>query len=186
MMRSFVDRLAGAGLVAAAVGAASVGATWPSRALAADGLSVAIEPPSPEYEAERAKRDALAAKAAPKKVAASPGDRLADLQRTFAEFCTGWADKLRQRQRDNLAQAKWQTSADGSVFAEYVGYDTDHLGPQTISHPETTPIGKMVYVEQRLQRSGRSKDEALAAQPAVVEQTEVTEIFRHDGRGWVY
>ena len=36
-----------------------------------------------------------------------------------------WGDKLRQRQKDNLALAKWQTSADGSLFAEYVGYDLD-------------------------------------------------------------
>lgn len=184
-MRSRVGRIARVSLIAWIVaGGTIVGAR------ADGGLSVAIEPPSAEYEAARAKGDArsaaAAAKSAGKSAGKSPAARLADLQRTFADFCTGWAEKLRQRQRDNLAQATWQTSTDGSVHAEYVGYDTEHLGPQTITHPETTPIGKMVYVEQRLRRSGRSKEEALAAPPAIVEQTEVTEIFRHDGRGWVY
>jgi len=179
-MRRFVDRLACAALALAAV----VGA-WPVTARA-EGLSVSILPPSAEYEAERARRDEREAKAAARTAPAGGGAKLEDLQRTFADFCTGWAEKLRQRQRDNLSQAKWQSGPDGTVFVEYVGYDTEHLGPQTISHPETTPIGKMVYVEQRLRRSGRSKEEALAAPPAIVEQVEVTEIFRHDGRGWVY
>lgn len=179
-MRRFVDRLAGAALALAAVAAA-----WPATARA-EGLSVSILPPSAEYEAERARRDEREAKATAKPVPAGAGAKLEDLQRTFADFCTGWAEKLRQRQKDNLAQAKWESGPDGTVFVEYVGYDTERLGPQTISHPETTPIGKMVYVEQRLRRSGRSREEALAAQPAIVEQVEVTEIFRHDGRGWVY
>ncbi len=180
-MRRFVGRLACAVLAALAVSSGPV-----ARAAAADGLSVAIEPPSPEYEAERARRDDRAAKAGGKTAATSPAAKVEDLQRTFASFCTGWAGKLRQRQTDNLAQAKWQTGGDGSVYAEYVGYDTDHLGPQTVTHPDTNPIGKMVYVEQRLRRSGRSKEEALAAQPSIVDQVEVTEIFRYDGRGWVY
>lgn len=180
-MRRHFGRLARTALAALAV---SVGPA--STSSAADGLSVAIEPASAEYEAERARRDDRAAKAGGKSAVPVPAGKAQDLQRTFAEFCTGWAAKLRQRQKDNLAQAKWQTSADGSVFAEYLGYDTDHLGPQTVTHADTNPIGKMVYVEQRFRRSGRSKEEALAAPPAIVEQVEVTEIFRHDGRGWVY
>lgn len=175
-------------LVGVAMATAIVLSPMPRAWAGPGGVSIAIEPPSPEYEAEKAGRDAQATHASGKAAASTvpAGAKLEGLQRSFGAFCVQWGDKLRQRQKDNLAQVKWQTSADGSLFAEYVGYDLDHLGPQTVSHPDTTPIGKMVYVEQRLRSSGRSKDEALAAPPAVVEQTEVTELFRYDGRAWVY
>lgn len=153
------------------------------------GTSIVVEPTSPEYEAERARAAAGAGggKTPTGKAATSGGEgKQAKLERSFAEFCDGWAAKLRERQRDNAAKVQWQTGPDGRVVGEYVGYDTDHLGPASVSHADTTPIGRLTYQEVRLRRSGASKDEALASEPVVVERTEVTELFRHDGRGWVY
>lgn len=169
-----------AGLTCALALGVAGGAARPAAA-APDGTSIVIEAPSAEYEAQRAARGGPA-----RAVAATAGDRLEALQRSFAEFCDGWTEKLRDRQRDNTAKIRWATAADGTVVGEYVGYDTNHMGPRSVTHPESTPIGKLTYIELRLRRSGRSKEEALAGEPVVVERTEVTELFRHDGRGWVY
>lgn len=128
---------------------------------------------------------AAKAGAAGKGAAEEPGERVARMQTTFAEFCRGWIDKLRERERHNLAQVKWEALGDG-VVAEYVGYDTNNVGPQSVHHVESTPIGKLVYLEYKLRRAGKSKEEALSHEPEVVERTEVTEIFRFDRGSWVY
>jgi hypothetical protein len=116
----------------------------------------------------------------------TPADKAERMKVTFADFCAGWFDKLRERERYNITKIKWETSPEGAAVGEYVGYDTLNPGPQTVTNVDTTPIGKLVYMELRLRRTGKSKEEALAHDPEIVERTEVTEIFRFDRSGWVY
>jgi hypothetical protein len=117
--------------------------------------------------------------------AESSEEKLKHLQETFTTFCDSWVDKLRERQRHNLATIKWQTSPEG-VVGEYVGYDTDHIGPETVDHPDETPIGKLVYMELKLRLAGPTEAHALAKDPEVIERTEVTELFRFNQGAWVY
>jgi hypothetical protein len=120
-----------------------------------------------------------------KATAESGEEKLKHLQETFTAFCDSWVDKLRERQRHNLATIKWQTSPEG-VVGEYVGYDTDHIGPETVDHPDETPIGKLVYIELKLRLAGPTEAHALAKEPEVIERTEVTELFRFNQGAWVY
>jgi hypothetical protein len=164
------------------------------------GVEIVLEPPveggpGEKLEADKAKEekagkagksDEIAAKGA---AAEGAGDKLTKMKTTFAEFCETWMDKLRERERYNIEKIKWETGPDGSVVGEYVGYDTKNSGPdaQTITgNIEKVPIGKVVYMELKLRRTGKSKDEALVAEPEIVERTEVTEIFRYERGAWIY
>jgi hypothetical protein len=103
----------------------------------------------------------------------------------FSEFCAGWVDKLRAREKYNVEKIKWEPAGTG-VVGEYVGYDTKNVGPETVDHLDTVPIGKLTYMELKLRRTGNSKEEALAQEPEIVERTEVLEIFRFERGAWVY
>jgi len=112
--------------------------------------------------------------------------RAEDLSHKFETFCSTWMDKLREREKYNLAHIQWQPDA-GGVVGEYVGYETDQP-EHTVSHTEkkSVPIGKLIYREVKLKLSGKSEAEALANKPEIVERTEVTELFRYDHGVWVY
>jgi hypothetical protein len=125
--------------------------------------------------AEKDKKDAGAKLAA----------RAEEVRGTFKTFCDGWVQKLRERERHNISKIKWQPSANG-VVGEYVGYDTDHFRVLDIINIDTVPIGKVMYMELKLRLSGPSEVEALAQKPQIVEQTEVTELFRFERGAWVY
>jgi hypothetical protein len=196
-MKRFVGLLVIA-VVAATAASAALAETAPGG-----GLEIVIPPPegpdpanAPEGAAEGAgakaekgvkggKADEIAAKSG---AAEGAGDKLERMKSTFADFCEDWVDKLRERERWNVSNIKWETSPDGAVVGEYVGYDTSNIGPQaqTVGNVDKTPIGKLVYLELRLRRTGSSKEEALGKEPEIVERTEVTEIFRFDRGHWIY
>jgi hypothetical protein len=69
---------------------------------------------------------------------------------------------------------------------EYVGYDTDKYRVLPPADVQQSPVGKLVYMELRLRVSGDSEDQALKSGPQIIEQTEVTELFRYDRGAWVY
>jgi hypothetical protein len=95
--------------------------------------------------------------------------------------------KLAERERFNLKNAPARKHGD-NVVVEYVGYGKTptRCEAKASGVPSNPFVGKLVYQEMRYERSGASKDRALTSQPRVLSTTEVMEIFRFDGRRWVY
>jgi len=104
--------------------------------------------------------------------------------RGFRAFCDEWMGKLRERERYNTAHIAWGKN-DARVVGEYVGYSQDC---SCFAREETgkDPIGKIIYRELRYRREGSTSAEALAAPGTILEQTEVTEIFRFAKGRWQY
>lgn len=137
--------------------------------LSAGGEARAEDPPAP----------------APSATAAAESSRMQELKATFKTFIESWMEKLRARERHNIATIEWKPGSSG-VVGEYVGYDTSSYQIAGISNPDAAPIGRVVYMELKLRLSGASEVDALAQKPEIVEQTEVTELFRFDRGSWVY
>lgn len=104
--------------------------------------------------------------------------------RGFREFCDSWMQKLRERDTFNVAHIAWKTDA-GRVSGEYVGYGTDRTCSAR-EEPGKDPIGKIGYREIRYRREGATQAAAMAAAGTIVEQTDVTEIFRYAKGRWQY
>ncbi|HZR83079.1 MAG TPA: hypothetical protein VFD92_18435 [Candidatus Binatia bacterium] len=197
-MTKFLGFVACAALVLGVAGVVRGEDTAPPPGSAAPGkVEIVIEPSESDAgpgqaDSEGKKAGAAKADEKPTKLAAkkgaveSSGEKFEHIKATFDDFCKSWVDKLRERERYNITKIKWETAPDGAVVGEYVGYDTNNVGPQTVGNVDTTPIGKLVYLELRLRRTGKSKEEALAHDPEIVERTEVTEIFRFERGAWVY
>lgn len=104
----------------------------------------------------------------------------------FDTFCADWMQKLATRERDNRAGIQWQAGPDG-VHGQYVGYMYNNrceVKPQ--ADPSAVPIGKIVYREVTYQHQGASVSAAETSAPSIVDQTEITEIFRYTKGQWVY
>ncbi len=129
------------------------------------------------------------AKKAAAKPAANPpalvGETLSGPEvREFRAFCDTWMEKLRDRETFNTANIKWETH-DGRVSGEYVGYAKDCTCIAR-EEPGKDPIGKITYRETRYRREGATQAEAQAAPGTIVEQSDVTEIFRFGKGRWLY
>jgi hypothetical protein len=111
--------------------------------------------------------------------------RNAEAVRKFESFCGSWLDKLRERERHNRKRIEWRKEPSG-VVGEYVGYDTKTYRVLPPADVEQRPVGKLVYMELRLRVAGESESAALENGPQIIEQTEVTELFRYDRGAWVY
>jgi len=134
-------------------------------------------------KAKPTKTEATSAKSAAKgETSATPS---AEAARKFETFCGSWLDKLRERERFNRTKIAWQKGASG-VVGEYVGYDTQKTRMLPPEDVKQSPVGKLVYMELRLRISGESEADALKKGPEIIEQTEVTELFRYDRGAWVY
>jgi hypothetical protein len=123
----------------------------------------------------------LRAQAVPAAPAAGEDKATVDLR----AFCKKWMGFLEQRESDNRRKVKWQPGGAG-VAGTFVGYSKDYDCIMKEKSTNGTPIATIVYREYLYSAAGPSKDEALAAQPTVVEATEVTEIFRYTKGEWVY
>lgn len=108
-----------------------------------------------------------------------------ELKTKFKTFCDSWMEKLRERERNNIAHIEWKPGGTG-VVGEYVAYDTQNYTMGDISNPDTKPIGRVIYMELKMRLSGPSQVDALAQKPEIVERTEVTELFRFERGNWVY
>lgn len=108
-----------------------------------------------------------------------------ELKTKFKTFCDSWMEKLRERERNNIAHIEWKPG-DRGVVGEYVGYDTTNITIPEISNPDKQPIGRVIYMELKLRLSGTTDVDALAQKPEIVERTEVTELFRFERGSWVY
>lgn len=127
---------------------------------------------------------ALGAAAVPPRAAAA-AEAPEEVRRKFDVFVADWMEKLRERERHNVGKIQWSAGGSG-VEGVYVGYDTRNYRILPVSNLETTPIGKLVYMELKLRRAGSTQDDALAKEPQVIERVEVTEIFRYHRGEWVY
>jgi hypothetical protein len=150
----------------------------------------AAEPAPAAEKAAPAKKKPAAKKAAAKKAAPATGTAAlkeileGEDVRDFRTFCDGWMQKLRERDRHNIAQIKWDTR-DGQVVGEYVGYGTERTCVAR-EEPGKDPIGKITYRETRYRREGRDPAAAMAGTGTILEQTDVTEIFRYGKGRWQY
>jgi len=104
--------------------------------------------------------------------------------RDFRGFCDAWMAKLRDRNAYNQAHIAWDTK-DGQVTGEYVGYGSDRTCSAR-EDPGQVPIGKITYREVRYRRQGATPAAAMAGAGTIVEQTDVTEIFRFAKGRWQY
>lgn len=107
------------------------------------------------------------------------------VRKKFEDFVSGWMDRLRERERFNASKVKWKPAGAG-VEAVYVGYDTANFRILPISNMETTPIGKIVYLELTLRLAGEDETAARTGQPQIIDRVEVTELFRYSDGKWVY
>jgi hypothetical protein len=105
----------------------------------------------------------------------------------FDRFCAQWMEKLAQRERQNLAKVRWERRGAAHV-GQYTGYARTPIRCQPTSAvtPGRPAVGKLVYHEILYQKTGDTPKAAQLAQPAVLQTTEVMEVFRYDGRSWMY
>ena len=102
----------------------------------------------------------------------------------FREFCDSWMQKLRDRETYNLSHIAWQ-KRDGLVIGEHVAYGQSCTCVAR-HDPGKDPIGKLTYREVRYRRQGATEAAALAAPGTILEQSDVTEIFRYGKGRWQY
>ena len=102
----------------------------------------------------------------------------------FRAFCDSWMQKLRERETYNTAHIAWETR-EGQVSGEYVGYETD-CKCAAREQPGKDPVGTITYREKKWRRRGATQAEALASEGTLIEQTDVTEIFRYAKGRWQY
>ena len=165
-------------VVVAAVSTLLIATSPPARA--------ADAPAAPATKAAPAKKGKAAGGGAAKKAArATVKETISGPEvRNFREFCDLWMQKLRDRETYNTAHIAWETR-DGKVSGEYMSYGTDCTCIAR-EDPGKDPIGKITYREVRYRREGATPTEALAAPGTIVEQSDVTEIFRFGKGRWQY
>jgi hypothetical protein len=156
-------------------------------------LSLAIDVrPSRAADAPAAKKAAPAKKPAARKAATKPIPAKEALKemvegedvRDFRTFCDTWMGKLRDRNTYNDAHIAWTKGAAG-VVGEYVNYGADRTCIAR-EEPGKDPIGKITYREIRYRKEGATEAAATASVGTIVEQTDVTEIFRYAKGRWQY
>jgi len=103
----------------------------------------------------------------------------------FRAFCDSWMQKLRERDTYNVAHITWEKGSDGGVTGEYISYGTDRTCIAR-QEPGKDPIGKITYREIQYRRQGATPAAAMNGGPTIVEQTDVTEIFRYAKGRWQY
>ena len=104
---------------------------------------------------------------------------VAQLARSFQDFCAQWLAKLDQRERFN------QKNARKSGGGEYTAYGDVMLRCEAKPNGGSSrnAIGRLVYYELRVRDAAK---QAATGQPAILSRTEVMEIFRFDGERWRY
>ena len=104
---------------------------------------------------------------------------VAQLARSFQDFCAQWLAKLDKRERVN------QKNASKSGRGEYTAYGDVMIRCEAKPSGDSSrnAIGRLVYYELRV-RNGVEK--AIKGQPDIVSRTEVMEIFRFAGKRWRY
>jgi hypothetical protein len=129
-------------------------------------------------------KQVAAHKATAKEKAADSQESAEKAASTWPDFCTEWMGKLAVRERDNIANIRWETGADG-VKGVYVGYSKDHTCTLR-EGTEKVPVGKIGYLEVSYEKRGASIPEAQQSEPRPTVSYEVTEIFEYIKGKWDY
>ncbi len=100
----------------------------------------------------------------------------------FPAFCKTWEQKLKDREKNNLAHIAWRFD-NGFQTALYTGYSTVE---SCESHQSATgfSIGKLSYEEFHYLIKAKTVDEAKTTKATPVDDTHTTEIFRWDKGAW--
>jgi hypothetical protein len=104
--------------------------------------------------------------------------------RDFRTFCDTWMGKLKDRTTYNTAHIPWTKGGPG-VVGEYISYGTDRTCIAR-EEPGKDPIGKITYREIKYRKEGPTETAAMGSAGTIVEQTDVTEIFRFGKGRWQY
>lgn len=104
------------------------------------------------------------------------------LKQSFDQFCQEWMQKLRERERYNLAHIEWTPTADG-VVGKYVGYSEEYTCILTDGKP---PVGKMRYQQMVYEKKGGTAPTAEDSPPRAIEQIDTTEFFSQFKGKWYY
>ena len=158
-----------------------------AAAMEARTLVASAADPEPAKKPAPAKRGAPKTAAAKKPIEAREAiEELVEGEdvRGFRAFCDSWMQKLRDRNTYNDAHIKW-TPGGAGVVGEYVNYGTERTCIAR-EEPGKAPIGKITYREIKYRREGVDETAAKAAAGTIVEQTDVTEIFRYAKGAWQY
>jgi hypothetical protein len=100
----------------------------------------------------------------------------------FPEFCKHWEQNLRDRERDNRLKLVF-TEKDGVHTATYVGYG-EVKTCESHQSKDGFSIGKITYEEFTYNLSGKSREEAKAAEKTTIGNVHTTEIFRWEKNEW--
>ena len=133
---------------------------------------------------EREKPGSAAKRAEPK--ATMNGDLKAG-SRSFEQFCSSWISKLQNRHQTNEKSVQFKRTG-GLYIGEFTGYGRRPLRCEATptGKPVTPLVGRMGYHEIRYQKSGKTQNQARKSKPRELYRIEVTELFRYDGKTWVY
>jgi hypothetical protein len=145
----------------------------------------AAKPPAAAKRSAGAKPAAAKKKSAAKSsAAAKPAP--AGAGESFEAFCAIWMQKLAVREWANLTRGPFR-ERDGTTVIEYVGYDRRPSRCESRVRARGKPgLGILVYREHSYRRTGPSPVRAFTSEPQVVTSVEITEVFRNDGKRWVY
>ena len=155
---------------------AAVGAAVPALTDAAD--KPAAKKAAPAKKPKAAATKPVEAKEALKQMV--EGEDVRD----FRTFCDTWMKKLQDRNTYNDAHIAW-TKGGAGVYGEYTSYGTDRTCVAR-EEPGKVPIGKITYREIKYRREGATEAAAQSATATIVEQFDVTEIFRYAKGAWQY
>jgi hypothetical protein len=100
----------------------------------------------------------------------------------FPEFCKHWEQNLRDRERDNRLKLVF-TEKDGVHTATYVGYG-EVTTCESHQSKDGFSIGKISYEEFTYNLSGKTHEEAVAAEKTTISDVHTTEIFRWENNEW--
>lgn len=106
---------------------------------------------------------------------------------SFQSFCKEWMNKLNEREVRNRALAR-AVSQNEQLVMRYTGYGKAPLKCEVreTGVPSQPFVGRLTYDEIEYQKAAPTTNELAAQQPVVHTRTEVMEIFRYDGKKWVY
>jgi hypothetical protein len=100
----------------------------------------------------------------------------------FPEFCKHWEQNLRDRERDNRLKLVF-AEKDGVHTATYVGYG-EVKTCESHQSKDGFSIGKITYEEFTYNLSGKTREEAVAAEKTTISNVHTTEIFRWEKNEW--
>jgi hypothetical protein len=118
---------------------------------------------------------------------ASRGKKAGPAGKSFDLFCASWMQKLNQRSERNAKKIAYRKTG-GRIVGEYVGYSSKPVrcSVKETGVPANPFVGKLVYYEVRYRKAGETRAAARKSRPKPLERIEVLELFRFNGKRWIY